>query len=223
MMGTGSIGSVSYAQLTSKNRAPKKEMDKDDFLNLMITQLKNQDPLSPMDNSEFIAQTTQFSSLEQLINISKALENQNKSSKETQLLNGATFLGKYVKYYGKNFNLESGNAKLQFTLSDAAKTATISIYNSAGAVVATGEFNDLSAGMNTIPWDGTGIDGSKLPDGSYSYSIKAKDVNGNEISSTPISSGRVTGVAYVDGKLVFNVNGFSVESSSITEVNESNN
>ncbi|MCA1933454.1 MAG: flagellar hook assembly protein FlgD [Calditerrivibrio sp.] len=222
-MSTGSVGSVSYAQLTSKNRAPKKEMDKDDFLNLMITQLKNQDPLSPMDNSEFIAQTTQFSSLEQLINISKALENQSKSSKESQLLNGATFLGKDVKYYGKNFNLEGGNAKLQFTLSDAAKTATISIYNSAGSVVATGEFNDLPAGFNTIPWDGTGINGSKLTDGSYSYSIKAKDANGNEISSTSLASGRVKGVAYVDGKLVFNVNGFSVDSSSITEVNESSN
>ncbi|MCA1927380.1 MAG: hypothetical protein LDL09_03075, partial [Calditerrivibrio sp.] len=76
---------------------------------------------------------------------------------------------------------------------------------------------------NTIPWDGTGINGSKLTDGSYSYSIKAKDANGNEISSTSLASGRVKGVAYVDGKLVFNVNGFSVDSSSITEVNESSN
>lgn len=208
--------------LNKKPRTTKTELDKDDFLSLMITQLKNQDPLSPMNNNEFINQTTQFSSLEQLINIAKSIENQNKVSKESQLYNGAAFLGKNVKFYGNSFNLKDGEAKIQFTLDNSAESVSVSIYNTAGSLVANGEFNNLPAGLNTIPWDGTGLNGGKLSDGSYSYVVKAKDKDGNEIPVRNIANGKVIGAAFVDGKLVFNVNGFSVNAEDITEIYENN-
>lgn len=215
-----SVGSKTLAMLNVKPREPKKDLDKDDFLSLMITQLKNQDPLSPMNNNEFIAQTTQMSSLEQLINIAKLMEKQNTQSTESQLLSGASFIGKNVSYNGNSFSLKDGSANIKFYLDNAADKVKISIYNEGGAVVATGEFDNLPSGLNTIPWNGKGIDGTQLPDGYYTYTLKAKDKDGNEVSAIQISSGKVTGVTVKDGKLVFNVNGSPVAADTVKEVFE---
>lgn len=220
MMSTIERYGSTTAMLATKPRGAKKELDKNDFLNLMVTQLKNQDPLSPMNNNEFIAQTTQMSSLEQLINIAKLIEKLSTTSIESQLLNGASFIGKYVSYNGDSFALKDGVANIKFYLDNPADKVSINIYNRNGAVVATGEFKNLDAGLNSIPWDGTGIDGNKLPDGFYTYTLKAKDKSGNEVSAIQVSSGRVTGVTVKDGKLVFNVNGSPVNADNIKEVFE---
>ncbi len=208
------------AMLTTKPREAKKELDKNDFLNLMVTQLKNQDPLNPMNNNEFIAQTTQMSSLEQLINIAKLIEKQSTTSVESQLLSGASFIGKNVSYNGDSFALKDGMANIKFYLDNSAEKVSINIYNSNGAVVATGEFENLDAGLNTIPWNGKGIDGSQLPDGYYTYTLKAKDKSGNEVSAIQVSSGKVMGVTVKDGKLMFNVNGSPVSADTVKEVFE---
>lgn len=208
---------------TLKTREPKKELDKDDFLNLMVTQLKNQDPLNPMDNSQFIAQTTQMSSLEQLINIAKTLESQSINDKQSQFFNGASFIGKNVKYHGSNIILKNGQSDIQFNLSNDASKVTVSILDSSGKVVANAQLGDQSAGVHTIPWDGTGLDGKKVPDGSYTFQVKAFDAKGNEIATSSTSSGKVTGLGYVNGNLVFNVNGFAIDSLQIVEVDEITN
>jgi flagellar basal-body rod modification protein FlgD len=214
------IGSKTISMLNTKPREPKKDLDKNDFLNLMITQLKNQDPISPMNNAEFIAQTTQMSSLEQLINISKILEKQGAQSTESQLLSGASFIGKNVSYNGDSFALKNGEANIKFYLDNDAAVVNISIYNSDRKIVATGEFENLASGLNSIPWNGKGIDGSTLPDGYYTYTLKAKDKDGNEVSAIQVSSGKVTGVTVKDGKLVFNVNGSPVSADTVKEVFE---
>lgn len=220
MMSTIERYGSTAAMLTTKPREAKKELDKHDFLNLMVTQLKNQDPLNPMNNNEFIAQTTQMSSLEQLINIAKLIEKQSTTSVESQLLSGASFIGKNVSYNGDSFALKDGMANIKFYLDNSAEKVSINIYNSNGAVVATGEFENLDAGLNTIPWNGKGIDGNQLPDGYYTYTLKAKDKSGNEVSAIQVSSGKVMGVTVKDGKLMFNVNGSPVSADTVKEVFE---
>jgi len=119
--------------------------------------------------------------------------------------------------------LKNGQSDIQFNLSNDASNVTVSILDGSGKVVANAQLGTQSAGVHTVPWDGTGLDGKKVPDGSYIFQVKAVDAKGNEIATSSTSSGKVTGLSYVNGNLIFNVNGFAVDSSQVVEVDEITN
>ncbi|BAI81176.1 flagellar basal-body rod modification protein FlgD [Deferribacter desulfuricans SSM1] len=201
------------------NREPKKELDKDDFLNLLVTQLKNQDPLNPLDNSEFIAQTTQFSSLEQLINISEKFDKliDNEESSNLNLFSAVSFIDKTINFYGNDFSADENGALLRFDISGTPATTNIEIYNDKGAKVKTVSVKGVD-GSNTFSWDLTDDNGIKLNPGNYSYKVVAKDKDGNELPVRLSSSGRVIGVLKEGNSTVFDLGFTKVKPDEIISV-----
>jgi flagellar basal-body rod modification protein FlgD len=172
-------------------------LDKDDFLNLLITQLQNQDPLKPTDSVEFTAQLAQFSSLEQLSNVNenlKLLQNFQASINNSQAV---ALIGKEITAKGNSIRLsEDQSVNCSFNLETDAAVVVVTIYDHSGEYIKSFEAENLSAGENTLEWDGTDKDGNKVLSGDYTFEILAADVNGKSLNSIPLFNGTVNKVAY---------------------------
>jgi flagellar basal-body rod modification protein FlgD len=175
-------------------------LGRDDFLNLLITQLQNQDPLSPMDSTEFSAQLAQFSSLEQLSNVNENLETLQLFQSSLNNAQAVSFIGKSIKASGDTVLITDGVPdKIHFELAGDASDVFVNIYDADGNFVATQEGGSLNAGRHDLSWDGTDHEGNEMPDGVYSFEIMAVDVNNEMVDVNRYTSGKVTGVTYRDG------------------------
>ncbi|MGA1846849.1 flagellar hook assembly protein FlgD [Deferribacter abyssi] len=214
---TNNITTTLYSMDT--NREPKKELDKDDFLNLLVAQLKYQDPMNPLDNNEFIAQTTQFSSLEQLINISEKFDKliDDQENNNLNLFSAVGFIDKTITFYGNKFSAGENGAELKFELSGEPKDTVIKIYDEKGALINEVSFNAVN-GENFFSWDLTDKNGVKLQPGYYSYQVIAKDSDGNEIPVRLYSSGKVIGILKDGNDTLFDLGFTHVKPEEIVSV-----
>jgi flagellar basal-body rod modification protein FlgD len=199
------------------------QMGKDDFLNLLVTQLRYQDPMSPADPKDFVAQLSQFSSVEQLMNVNTNLDGLSKSFQTMgtglQVTQGLAYLGKQVTASGNLLQVKSGKATpASFTLPLAAKSATVSILNGAGQVVRTLNLGAQTAGSHDIAWDGLNSQGKAAADGQYTFQISATDTQGQAITATTSFTGTVTGLVQNQGQVQLKVGDRLVDLSSITAV-----
>lgn len=215
--------SASSATTTQTNRSTDIST-KDEFLKLLTTQLKYQNPLEPLNSQEFAAQLAQFSSVERLMNIETALTKSAEQSTElTQVMNknlAAALIGKTVRSEGDSISHLSGNSEvLQYELQSAAKSAIIDIKDSAGTVVRKYVVGYQGQGGHSIKWDGKNEIGEVLPDDFYSFEVNAQDAEGNKIQAKQYQVGVVEGVRYVSGNqpLVI-INGKEVSLSNILEI-----
>jgi len=191
--------------------------DFDAFLQLLTAQLKNQDPLEPMDTNEFTNQLVQFSSVEQEL---KANENLEKllalsTSNATSMVVG--YIGKSVTATGSSSYLKDGAVKWSFDLPTAAPDTTVSIRDAAGSVVFS-ENISLGSGAGSYRWDGTKSDGSTAPDGVYSITIDAKDADGNHVSADTSLEGIVDSIDLSGSEPVATISGVRVNISNIKEI-----
>ncbi|MBN1969293.1 MAG: flagellar hook capping protein [Candidatus Delongbacteria bacterium] len=186
--------------------AEKKSVtEKDTFLQLLVTQMKYQDPLNPMSNTEFSAQLAEFSQLEELANMNKSLT----ESIETNLIisqsinnsMATTLIGKKVKTSGSEFSFksENGSKELSFNLESAAAKVSIDVYDENGNLVYTVDRTNVAQGDSSFFWDGYMSDGSYAGDGTYSLEVTALDSEENAVKSTVFNVYRITGVKYSDG------------------------
>jgi flagellar basal-body rod modification protein FlgD len=178
---------------------------KDDFLKLLVTQLQNQDPLNPASNQEFAAQLAQFSSLEQLMEMNKALgANLEMNGFIASSVNNsiaATFLGKEVHAVGNQVHLsEEGDLEIRFNQERASADTLVKIYNSAGTVVRSLYLGASPGGGLMVEWNGKDEIGERLPEGTYYVEVLASDYDDNVINTVTFMMGRVTGVRYYDNK-----------------------
>ncbi len=184
-------------------RTPKAEnhgqLGKEEFLKLLITQLQNQDPLNPMDDKEFVAQLAQFSSLEQLTNISEEVKAIKESS--TQDLAGAVgFIGKEIKASGDQVSKNGEHVStLYYSMDEPAVRMFFNIFDSQGNIVRTVEMPARQAGEYEFNWDGKDYSGAEVPDGNYKISMAAEGVHGQPVMIDTQVSGKVTGVQNIDG------------------------
>lgn len=222
MTTTSSVGIAQDAVTTSLNSTAKTTLDKQDFLRLLIAQMKNQDPLSPMESYEFAAQLAQFTSVEQLTNISSTLDdNLTMDLLMTQAINNTlaiNLIGQRVVGQGNTVNLQSGSATLHFALGGFAHTVKVTITNSSGDTVRTLYLTDQQAGRRTITWDGKSGNGLQLSDGTYTFTVEAYDADGNTVGTIPLIIGQVMGVKYQDGAGILNINGQEIPFSQVIEV-----
>jgi flagellar basal-body rod modification protein FlgD len=201
----------------------KSILGKDDFMKLLITQLRYQDPLNPMSGTEFAAQLAQFSSVEQLHNISEQLTmNLDASNLMTQSISNAlaaTMVGKDIKASGETFAYAgTGEARFGYTLPGAAESVVIKIQNEAGVVVKSIKGTGLSKGDTTVTWDGLDEDGNRVAAGSYTFTVEAKDVSGNTIEARPYLFGRVTSVRFKATGTVFVLDGVEIPLADVLEI-----
>ncbi len=191
--------------------------DFDAFLQLLTTQLKNQNPLEPMDTNEFTNQLVQFSTVEQTIKTNENLE-------KLLVLSANNATGTLVGYIGKNAiaagsssYLKDGAAKWGYALSGSAPDTTITVRNAAGSVVHS-ETLSLTSGRGSYNWDGLLPNGRVAPDGVYSITIDAKDASGNRVSADTSLEGIVSSIDLSGSEPVATISGVRVNLSSIREI-----
>ena len=215
------VTNVNNTTAPGASKAPG-ELGRDDFLNLLVTQLQYQDPLNPMDSTDFTAQLAQFSSLEQLTNMNTQLGAL--ATAQTALNNSqaVAYIGRTVLSDGNATLIADGQTEpLQVSLDAPAAEVFVSVYDGSGALRSTFSADAMPAGRGAIEWAGADMNGNPLPDGSYWFEVAAVDGAGNEVAAAPMSSGRVSGVAFEDGAARLVVNGQSVPLDSIIEVIQS--
>lgn len=198
-------------------------MGKEDFLELLVTQLRNQDPMNPMEGQEFAAQLAQFSSVEQLININDTLESQNGNSALTQnLKNGlaADMLGTRVRAEGNSVNWKGDNIDLRFEMEAPAAETQLTIRDASGQVVRTEDLGTLGGGEQEFTWDGTNNDGEGVPNGNYTYSIEAVDSNGDSVGATTYLSGAVDRVTFGEDQILLWIGDRSIPMEEVRTIEQ---
>ena len=204
---------------TAGQSAKPGELGRDDFLNLLVTQLQHQDPLNPMDSTDFTAQLAQFSSLEQLSNMSGQLKELAASQTVFANSQAVSYIGHSVLSNGNTFAFDGQEpAALTVDLQDPAQNVFLSVYDVTGAFVEAFETGAMAAGRQTTLWNGQDNNGNLLPGGDYRFEAVAVNARGEEIKVNPLSRGRVDGVAFRGGAAVLMLGSREVPLGDVIEV-----
>jgi len=198
-------------------------MDKDAFLSLMIAQLQNQDPMNPMDGTEYAAQLAQFTSLEQLTNLNTSM---NKSIDAnyylTQSINNtltATLIGNDVKLASPSLqNVGQDSVSIGYKLPSDSSNVKISIYNESGALIRTIEQENISGGDHKLSWDFSDNNGTKVPKGKYTFKVTATDNKGDDLVVSTYGVGTIDAVRFSENGTTLVVDGVEYNLSDIMEI-----
>lgn len=196
----GIVEGASYSDPFAVPTVDKNEdVNKEDFLLLLVEQLKNQDPLEPMDGTDFTAQLAQFSSLEQQTAMNDNLALLQDYSATLNRLSALDMIGKEVEFDGVGsgsvaINGDGQPIPLNFELADNAQEVVVDIYNDAGGRVATLEIGYYDLGPQSFNWNGKDADGNVFSEGRYSFEVNARDELGQLVTSTVNGSGEVQGI-----------------------------
>ncbi|MFW6148131.1 MAG: flagellar hook assembly protein FlgD [Thermodesulfobacteriota bacterium] len=189
----GESGLVDEGPSSSKTQD---KLGKDEFLTLLITQLQNQDPLNPLESTEFTQQLAQFNSLEQLFSINDNLANIQKALDSQEEDNLLDLIGKTVKADDDTILVQEGKVVPGSYSLDEAADVTISVYDSNGSEVRTLQQGALTAGNHDVVWDGRSETGERMADGVYTFDVSARNEEGNPVAAHTYTWGEVTGVTY---------------------------
>ncbi len=210
------------AQQAAAAKSDPTSLGKDDFLKLLTTQLQQQDPTQPMDNTAFVAQLAQFSSLEQMNNVNDTLTKMLTGQGTSLQTTAADMIGRTAFFTTDQVTLEQGGtATITANLSSAAANVNVTIQDSAGATVRTLNPGAMASGPNHITWDGLDASGNPLPSDTYTVQVSATDLGGKPVSLTQCGSARITGVTFdATGTPLFTAGGNSLKLSDISELDE---
>ena len=172
----------------------------DTFLQLLTTQLKNQNPLDPLDTNQFTQQLVEFSGVEQQLKTNDFLSSLVQANANTTNSNAVNYIGKTVTASGVRSELVNGKAQWNFSVDDAA-TVTVNIKDENGNTVYS-EQGAMQAGSGTFTWDGKDNQGNVKPDGTYSISMQAVTAEGKTINVSTETTGTVTGVDFTGSEPV---------------------
>ena len=213
------------ASKLKENPAINGELGKDQFLQLLVSQLRNQDPMNPMEGAEFASQLAQFNQVEQLMNVNEGIESlaqlQGNSMAGLNNTLATTLTGKYVKALGNGVALgESGEADVAFKLNNAASDVTVTIRDENGNVVSEQSLQNLPEGENSWTWDGANNQGSNMPEGNYTFEVSAK--NGSEtVNALTYVQGTVDRIKFGSDGVQLYVDGMYVSLGDVEEIGES--
>ncbi|MET0258614.1 MAG: flagellar hook assembly protein FlgD [Methylobacterium sp.] len=163
------------------------------FLTLLTTQLKNQNPLDPMDTNQFTQQLVQFAGVEQQLKTNDRLDSILTNAKASASATASSFIGKSVTADGTKTTLSDGEATWTLTPARAATKALITISDDKGNVVAT-KSTTLTAGANAFTWDGKGSSGLTQAAGTYAIKVDALDATGSTVAVDTTVTGTVDSV-----------------------------
>ncbi len=188
-----------------------------DFLNMLMTQLQNQDPTSPLDTNQFTSELVEFSGVEQQINTNNSLTQLIQLTQAGEVMQGSAMAGKQVSVTANQIPLQNGSGSVTFT-APSAETAAITITNSSGQTVRSAVVS-ASKGQNTWTWNGESDNGTSLPDGAYGISVNAVNSDGSTSPLTFSVTGTATGVTSSSTNGVqLEMGALTVPFSSITSV-----
>ena len=183
---SASTGSSAASAVAGTNSLTQLAGNFTDFLSLLTTQMKNQDPTSPMDANTFTSELVQFTSVAEQISTNTTLGSLLTSSLSQQLSQASNLVGQQVTFSGTTLPLQSSAAALQFTAATPGPV-TVTVSDANGNAVHTATVN-APAGPSTWTWNGTSDSGAQMPDGAYTVAVTS---NGSTVPFT--ATGTVTG------------------------------
>ncbi len=184
----------------------KKDLDRDDFMKLFVTQLQYQDPTKPMDTYEMSSQLAQFSSMDATLKMKDSMDRLLEFQTSQNNLSLLGLLDRDVRGWGDGMAVDSGKVTpAAFELDGACETCVVEIRDPGGHVVRKMDLGALGPGEHEIAWDGRNDAGDTVPDGAYTYEVRAVDSRGQTVGVEPYSVGKVTGIAFADGSTVLTV------------------
>ncbi|WP_193334744.1 flagellar hook assembly protein FlgD [Devosia beringensis] len=190
----------------------------DTFLSILTTQLKNQNPLDPLDTNQFTQQLVQFSGVEQQLKTNEFLETLMLAGQNTAKSDAVSYIGKEVTSSGKTGELTDSDAVFWAYSADAnATNANVTIKDANGQVVYT-QNGPLDIGPGTFRWDGIGSDGNAKPNGVYTIDIKGADANGKAVNISTASIGVVTAVDFTGAVPILTIGSRRVAITDVTDV-----
>lgn len=212
---------LSQYQMQQTPAAGKGDLGKNEFMELMLAQLKNQNPLEPQDNGEFISQLAQFSSLEEMQKLSGNVDNVIGEFRSTQALQASAMVGKTV-LVPSDLAVLGASGEVTGTVQVPATTGgvQVSVLNSAGELVRQMDLGGKSAGSATFSWDGKDGNGNTLPEGSY-YVVASGAYPGGAQQLGTLMSANVDSVSLGKGGAIsLNLAGMgSIDLSHVQQIN----
>jgi flagellar basal-body rod modification protein FlgD len=175
------------------------------FLTLLTTQLKNQNPLDPLDTNQFTQQLVQFAQVEQQMKSNEQLASLVSLEKSAQTTTALAYVGSTVVVDGATGQLTNGKANWSFNVNKPA-TATVTIKDSTGQTAYTGTFG-VNPGTQQFTWDGRGNDGKLWPDGNYTLTATAMDANKQSVAISTEVQALVDSVDLTQNPPLLSING----------------
>jgi flagellar basal-body rod modification protein FlgD len=206
------------ASTSASKTANAAQTEKNMFLTLLCKQLQYQDPLNPVENTEFATQLAQFSSLEALSNMRSSIETMTSYQNSMNSMQAISFIGKTVTASGNTISYNGSPSTINYNLDANAATVKVRIYNSSGSLVRTMEINDALKGDQTCTWDGKNDYGTAVSSGSYYFNVSATDYNGNSVTTTTKTNGTITGLKYDNGVIYLEVGDKVITLSEIQKI-----
>lgn len=193
--------------------------DLNDFMTLLTTQLQHQDPLDPMDATEFTSQLVQFASVEQQIAQNSNLETLITAQENSQLASVAGYVGHFIEAESSNVQVYGGQAEFNYILLEDSDTTLINIQDVNGNTVMSAKGN-TTQGKHGVVWDGIDLSGNKVPDGIYTLNVVGQDPDGAPIDVVTTTIGVVTGVSYSGKEPVLLINNQEVGLDKVLTLKE---
>ena len=194
----------------------------DTFLTLLTTQMKNQDPMAPLDSNQFTAQLVQMTGVEQQLATNDLLK-QLVANTGTNVSSAVGLIGKQVRATSSDATLAGGKAQWQYHLDADTSDLKIEVLDAKGRTVdvVAPTTADSKAGDHSFTWDGKDLSGATQQNGVYTLRLTTKDSSGASIATgTTYVEGRVTGVEQANGETVITVNGGKVPLGQVTSITE---
>lgn len=165
----------------------------DKFLKMLIAQMKNQDPMSPMDNAQMTAQMAQISTVNGISQLNDTMKAFAGQFGALETLQGASLAGRSVLVSGNRLELAAGNAQGAYALASDADTVKVTVLDGSGKAVHTTQLGAQAAGSGAFEWNGKTDAGASAPEGSYTFRIEASS-KGKPVEATTLAFGRVLGI-----------------------------
>jgi flagellar basal-body rod modification protein FlgD len=209
---TGSLTGTSGTSTVARG-----ELDKNAFLTLLVTQLRNQDPMSPLQPHEFAAQLASFTSVEELTKVNENLADQTQSVRMAEALSKTSFsaalVGRTIIARGDQVTIpSSGEAKVRVDVGSGGGAATLKLLDDKGNVVTTRDLGQIREGEHTLTLP------DDLPAGTYHYKIEVKGDGNKSVSVTTYTSGVVSGVSFENGEILLCIGDIKVPLETLEEV-----
>ncbi|MBN66301.1 MAG: hypothetical protein CMM94_01885 [Rickettsiales bacterium] len=194
--------------------------DFDNFMLLLTTQLKNQDPTEPLDVNQFTNQLVAFTGVEQQLATNANLEKLISMQEESPIEKGLGYIGKVVDAEGNAGLLQNGRASFAYSLDMPAEKVDVLITDASGRAVFSGNGTTF-AGKNLVGWDGSNpYTGETEPNGLYFINVKARNALGEKVETKTYTTGTVTAAEVEDGELLLTVGGSIVKASAVEAVRQ---
>ncbi|MDZ4054141.1 MAG: flagellar hook capping FlgD N-terminal domain-containing protein [Phenylobacterium sp.] len=191
------------------------------FLALLTSQLKNQDPLSPVDSNQFTAQLTQMAGVEQQLLTNELLKSLVSAQGGGGLESAANYIGKEATAAWSATKFTDGEAAWSYEIAANAASAKLEVVDGSGNVVWSGDAPNKTTGVHEFTWDGKATRGNDGQEGQvYSLRVVAKDASGGAIDAQVLTQGRVTGVEMYDGEVFLTVGNSILPMSSLIALEE---